>query len=105
LNLKKIDIIILNISVYYMVSVYYKDGYKFSAPSTVQGKKYDVFDKDGKKLASFGALGYEQFHDKIGHYSSQNHEDPKRRARYALRHRKDIHNKPHAGYFAYKYLW
>jgi len=50
-------------------------------------------------------LGYEQYHDKIGHYSSLNHNDPKRKARYIIRHRKDIHNKPHAGYFAYKYLW
>jgi len=89
-----------------MVYVYYKDGYKFTAPSTVQGKKYDVFDKQGKKLASFGALGYEQYRDSAGgHYSNLNHGDKKRRDRYIHRHQKDIHNFPHAGYFAYKYLW
>ena len=88
-----------------MVYVYHKDGYKFTAPSTVQGKKYDVFDKDGKKLASFGALGYTQYHDSIGHYSNLNNGDKNRRARYLFRHKKDIHNFPHAGYFAAHYLW
>jgi len=88
-----------------MVYVYHKDGYKFTAPSTVQGKKYDVFDKDGKKLASFGALGYEQYHDKIGHYRNLDHGDKTRRDRYNFRHKKDINNYPHAGYFAAHYLW
>jgi hypothetical protein len=88
-----------------MVYVYYKDGYKFTAPSTVHGKKYDVFDKDGKKLASFGALGYSQYHDKISHYRNLDHGDKNRRARYLFRHKKDIHNYPHAGFFAAKYLW
>jgi hypothetical protein len=83
---------------------YYKDGYVFVAPSATEGKKYDVY-KDDKKLASFGALGYQHYFDKIGAYEHLDHHDKKRRAMYRHRHAKDIDNYPHAGYFAAHYLW
>jgi hypothetical protein len=83
---------------------YYKDGYVFVAPSATEGSKYDVY-KNDKKLASFGALGYQQYKDKIGAYKHLDHNDKKRRALYNIRHAKDIDNYPHAGYFASRYLW
>jgi hypothetical protein len=83
---------------------YKKDGYTFIAPSKTQGKKYDVY-KGDKKLASFGALGYQQYHDKIGHYSNLDHLNEDRRYLYNQRHEKDKDIHEHAGWFASKYLW
>lgn len=56
--------------------------------STRKGKKYMV--KVGNKTVHFGALGYQQYHDKIGLYSSLNHNDPARRKLYRARHKKNI---------------
>jgi len=87
--------------------VYYKDGYKFVAPSKTKHKKYDVYDiQTDKKIASFGDNRFQQFHDSISsYYSHLNHGDNKRRILYKLRHKKDLANKHGAGYFSYKYLW
>ena len=81
------------------------DGFECRAPSNVKGKKYDVY-KDGKKVCSFGAISYEHYHDKIGYYSSKNHNDTKRRDNYKKRHQHDkLTDKTKPGYFAMKYLW
>lgn len=85
------------------------NGIDFYAPSKTSGKKYDAY-KNGKKLASFGAIGYEQYHDKIGYYRSKNHGNRERRNRYEFRHKKDTKtpgykNRTSAGYFSMKYLW
>jgi hypothetical protein len=85
--------------------IYHKDGYKFVAPSNTENKKYDVYDKDDKKLASFGDKRYQQYIDKIGHYKHLNHYDKQRRKNYRTRHAKDIDNYPHAGYFSARFLW
>lgn len=72
-------------------------------PSRVQGKKIDVFSKDGKKLASIGALGYGDyatFWEKEG----KKYADEKRRL-YKLRHEKDRKVKGSAGYYADQILW
>ena len=83
---------------------YKKDGYLFIAPSNTKGKKYDVY-KDGKKLASFGALPYQHYHDKIGNYNKLDHYDENRRRLYNARHEKDKDIYEHPGWFASKYLW
>lgn len=83
---------------------YHLDGYEFVAPSTRKGKKYDVY-KNGKKLASFGALGYEQYRDIIGHYSDIDHNDLKRRKAYRARHKGENLYKDNPGWFAWHYLW
>lgn len=81
------------------------DGFTFVAPATVKGKKYSVYDSDGKYITSFGSNAYEQYHDKIGHYSSKDHLDKKRRDNYRKRHAKDNLNELSAGYFSWHYLW
>jgi hypothetical protein len=72
-------------------------------PSKVQGKKIDVFDKKGNKLASVGAIGY-------GDYPTFMKKKGKeyaniRRRLYKMRHNKDRHIKGTAGYYADQLLW
>lgn len=72
-------------------------------PSKTIGKKIDVFDKKGKKLATIGAMGYGDyptFMEKKG----KEFADEKRRL-YKQRHEKDRHKKGSAGYFADQILW
>lgn len=72
-------------------------------PSKVKGKKIDVFNKKGEKLASIGALG-------MGDYPTfmrtKGEEYAKvRRRLYKDRHEKDRHKRGTAGYYADKLLW
>ncbi len=63
--------------------------------SKAKNKKYSVYvkGKNGKtKLINFGDKRYEQFKDKLGHYSNLNHNDKKRRENY-LKRAKGIKNK------------
>lgn len=72
-------------------------------PSKTLGKKIDVFNKEGKKLASIGALGYGDyptFMQKAG----KDYADKRRKA-YKTRHEKDRHARGTAGYYADKILW
>jgi hypothetical protein len=72
-------------------------------PSSVKGKKIDVFDKDDNKLASIGALGmndYPTYIKKRGITFAN-----KRRKAYKQRHEKDRHIKGSAGFYADKLLW
>jgi hypothetical protein len=70
-------------------------------PSTRKGKKIDVF-KNGKKVASIGAKGYDDFTT----YSRKNKSKAKERRRlYHIRHKKDSTKKGTAGYYAAKLLW
>lgn len=71
-------------------------------PSKKEGKKIDVY-KDGKKIASIGALGY-------GDYPTFIREKGKlfadiRRKAYKIRHAKDRNKKGTPGYYADKILW
>jgi len=71
-------------------------------PSKTLGKKIDVF-KNGKKVASIGALGYGDyptFMEKKG----KEFADEKRRL-YKIRHAKDRVVRGTAGYYADKILW
>jgi len=86
--------------------IYYKFGYKFVAPSKTEHKKYDVYDKTtDKKIASFGDVRYNHYHDRIGAYKHLDTNNEARRRLYRLRHSGDIHNKDGGGYWAAKYLW
>jgi len=71
-------------------------------PSVVKGKKIDVF-KDGKKVASIGAIGYNDYDSYIKTkgitYANE------RRRLYKLRHANDRNKKGSAGYYADKILW
>lgn len=72
-------------------------------PSTVHGKKIDVFDKEGLKIASIGALGmndYPTWEKKMGKSFAN-----ARRKAYKSRHEKDRHIAGSAGYYADKILW
>ena len=70
--------------------------------SKVKGKKLDVF-KNGKKIASVGALGYSDYptyiKDKGKDYAD------KRRTLYKIRHKKDKDVKGTKGYYADRLLW
>ena len=70
-------------------------------PSNRKGKKIDVF-KNGKKIASIGALGYNDFTT----YSKKSSKQAKERRRlYHIRHKKDSAKRGSAGYYASKLLW
>jgi hypothetical protein len=64
-------------------------------PSSVKGKKLDVF-KGGKKVASIGAMEYEDFNI---------HGDKERRRLYKIRHEKTRHKKGTPSYYADQILW
>ena len=76
-------------------------------PSSVKGKKIDVF-KKGDKVASVGALGMNDYptylaKEKKGYYEKGYAN--KRRKLYKDRHEKDRHVVGSAGYYADKILW
>ena len=72
-------------------------------PSKVKGKKIDVFNNKGEKLASIGALG---MGDYPTYMQTKGNEFAKmRRKAYKQRHEKDRHKKGSAGFFADKILW
>jgi len=72
-------------------------------PSTVKGKKIDVFNKKGEKLASIGALGYGDYPTFVK-TKGLDYADS-RRHMYKIRHEKDRHKRGSAGYFADQLLW
>ena len=70
-------------------------------PSTRKGKKIDVY-KNGRKVASVGALGYNDFTT----YSKKNKSRAKERRRlYHIRHKRDSSKRGSPGYYASKLLW
>ena len=61
--------------------------------------------KNGRRrLIHFGQKGYQQYHDKLGHYSNLDHNDKKRRDLYYKRHGQTT-DKSSAKYYSHKYLW
>ena len=74
--------------------------------SNAKNKKYSVYVmKDGKKkLIHFGDNRYQHFKDKIGDYSSLDHNDPNRRKKYYQRHGQTS-DKNSAKYWSHKILW
>jgi hypothetical protein len=71
-------------------------------PSSVKGKKIDVF-KNGEKVASVGALGYSDYPTYIK-TKGKKYADERRRL-YKIRHTKDRSVKGSDGYYADKLLW
>lgn len=71
-------------------------------PSTRKGKKIDVF-KNGKKVASVGAIGYGDYPT----FTMQRGKTfaDKRRKAYKQRHQKDRMRKGTPGYYADQLLW
>lgn len=72
-------------------------------PSTVKGKKIDVFNKEGEKVASVGALGMNDYPTWIKK-AGKKFADARRKA-YKNRHEKDRHEKGSNGWYADQLLW
>lgn len=72
-------------------------------PSNLKGKKLDVFNKEGKKIASIGSIGYKDYDiylkEKGLIFANE------RRRLYQIRHANDRNIKNSAGYYADKILW
>ena len=71
-------------------------------PSKVKGKKIDVF-KKGKKVASVGAIGYNDYPTYI-QKKGKKYADERRRL-YKIRHQKDRNKRGTPSYYADKLLW
>lgn len=71
-------------------------------PSSNKKKKIDVY-KDGKKIASIGAIGYGDYPTFIK-TEGREYAD-KRRQAYKKRHEKDRHKIGTPGYYADQLLW
>ena len=71
-------------------------------PSKNKNKKLDVF-KDGKKIASVGAIGYMDYPNYIEtkglKYANE------RKKLYKIRHSKDLNKTNSNGFYANKLLW
>lgn len=77
------------------------------ASSKTKGKKIDVF-KNGKKIASVGAIGYYDYPTYLEREKEGKVEQGtanSRRKAYKIRHEKDRHEKGTKGYYADKLLW
>lgn len=72
-------------------------------PSTVKGKKLDVYNKKGEKVASIGALGMGDY-PTFMRIKGKEYAEVRRRL-YKDRHEKDRHKRGTAGYYADKLLW
>ncbi len=72
-------------------------------PSSVKGKKIDVFKKNGEKIASVGAIGYSDYPTYIK-TKGKAYADERRRL-YKIRHSKDRNVRGSDGYYADKLLW
>jgi len=72
-------------------------------PSTTKGKKIDVFDRRGTKVASVGAYGMNDFPTYIQKKGLAYAKS--RRRLYRIRHRKEDSSRGTASYYAKKLLW
>lgn len=72
-------------------------------PSKVEGKKIDVFNKKGEKIASIGAIGYGDYPTYLKQ-KGKTYADERRRL-YKIRHDSDRHKRGSAGWYADKLLW
>jgi hypothetical protein len=90
---------------YHITEYTYKQAKKLGVEvkhSKTKGKKLDVF-KDGKKVASIGAKGMNDYPTYIRKFGKE-FADVRRRL-YKIRHKKDRNVKGTAGYYADKLLW
>ena len=70
-------------------------------PSTVKGKKIDVF-KNGEKVASIGAIGYGDYWT---YYQSDRYLARSKRESYKARHEGEQNKIGSPGYYAWYILW
>lgn len=72
-------------------------------PSTIRGKKIDVFSPDGDYICSVGDIRYKDF----PHYIQSNGKEyaDKRRELYKKRHAKNIQEVGSKGWWAWCLLW
>lgn len=85
--------------------VYEYEGYKIYV-STRPDKKYMA--KVDNKTIHFGSRFNSQFHDKLGHYRSQDNNDENKRKAYRARHSKLSDNykvKGTSAWFSWNILW
>lgn len=91
----------------YQIKQYTKDKAKklgvIIQQSTRKGKKIDVFDKKGNKIATIGALGYSDYPTFL-EVNGKEIADKKRK-NYKARHQKDRLKKYSNGWFADNLLW
>lgn len=71
-------------------------------PSKTNGKKIDVF-RNGIKIASVGAIGYNDFPTYMAKYGREL--AMQRRRAYKIRHENDRHKKWSPGWLADQLLW
>jgi hypothetical protein len=71
-------------------------------PSTNKSKKIDVF-KNGKKIASIGAMGYKDYSIHLKENGKAYAEE--RRRLYQIRHKDNRNKKGTPGYYADRILW
>jgi len=84
------------------MSEYEYGGYTIK-PSTRKNKKYDVFNKDGKYLLSFGDSTMQHYFDKFGAFSHLDHLDKERKRLFWLRHKKTSDKK--SPRYWLRFLW
>ena len=72
-------------------------------PSKVKGKKIDVFNKKGDKLASVGAIGYADY-PTYKQTKGKKYADERRKL-YKIRHQKNRNKRGTPSYYADKLLW
>jgi len=72
-------------------------------PSTLKGKKIDVFDIEGKKIASIGAMGYKDYSIHLKENGKAFAEE--RRRLYKIRHKNNKNKIGTPGYYADRILW
>lgn len=77
-------------------------GYSIYTSDRYPKKYYAVV--DGRKIY-FGDIRYQQYFDKMGHYSHLNHLDQKRRSYFWARHHKSENKIGTPGWFALHVLW
>lgn len=76
-------------------------GYNIYVSDKPSKKYYAVVNN---KKVHFGARGYDQYFDKLGHYEKYNHYDEERRERYYKRH-KINYPKGSPDWFSKNILW
>jgi len=77
------------------------EGYEIKVSDKPDKKYYAIV--EGRKVY-FGARGYGHYRDVLGHYSSLDHKDKKRRDAYYARHKVN-YGKGTADWFSKKILW
>ena len=79
-----------------------KLGVKVTSSKT-KGKKIDVINKEGKKIASVGAIGYGDYPTYLK-TKGKSYTDERRKL-YKIRHKSNRTKKNSNGYYADKLLW